>query len=116
MAYFQFARNTVGAMSQNFPAPLKCVEAVAAAVEHAVRRRPARWSARSSSALMFTPESKALRHAFFAERAASKIPDVPDDTPLRAVNKVAMIGAGTMGGGIAMNFLNAGIPGASCSR
>ena len=60
--------------------------------------------------LMLTPECKALRHAFFAERAASKIPDVPEDTPVRAVNKVAVIGAGTMGGGIAMNFLNAGLP------
>ena len=61
-------------------------------------------------ALMMTPESKALRHAFFAERAASKIPDVPESTPQREIDKVAVIGAGTMGGGIAMNFLNAGIP------
>ena len=45
-----------------------------------------------------------------AERAASKIPDVPADTPVREVKKLAAIGAGTMGGGIAMNFLNAGIP------
>jgi 3-hydroxyacyl-CoA dehydrogenase len=60
--------------------------------------------------LMWTPESKALRHIFMAERAASKIPDVPADTPLRAINSVAVIGAGTMGGGISMNFLNAGIP------
>ena len=61
-------------------------------------------------ALMMTPESKALRHAFFGERAASKIPDVPEDTPQRKIDKVAVIGAGTMGGGISMNFLNAGIP------
>jgi 3-hydroxyacyl-CoA dehydrogenase len=61
-------------------------------------------------ALMITPESKALRHAFFGERAASKIPDVPEDTPQRKIEKVAVIGAGTMGGGISMNFLNAGIP------
>ena len=59
---------------------------------------------------MMTPESKALRHIFLGERAASKIPDVPSDTPLRAINSVAVIGAGTMGGGISMNFLNAGIP------
>src|SRR5213075_2492473 len=59
---------------------------------------------------MFTPESRALRHAFMAERATTKIPDVPADTPTRAIRKVAVIGAGTMGGGIAMNFLNAGIP------
>ena len=51
---------------------------------------------------MQTPESKALRHAFFGERAASKIPDVPADTPLREIKSAAVIGAGTMGGGIAM--------------
>ena len=55
-------------------------------------------------------ESRALRHAFFAERAAAKIADVPADTPARKVKKAAVIGAGTMGGGIAMNFANAGIP------
>jgi 3-hydroxyacyl-CoA dehydrogenase len=59
---------------------------------------------------MLTPECKALRHAFMAERATSKIPDVPEDTPTRPIRKVAVIGAGTMGGGISMNFLNAGIP------
>ncbi len=59
---------------------------------------------------MQTPESHALRHAFFGERAASKIPDVPSDTPVRDIKQVAVIGAGTMGGGIAMNFINAGIP------
>ena len=47
---------------------------------------------------------------FFAERQTSKIPDVPEDTPVREVKKAAVIGAGTMGGGIAMNFANAGIP------
>src|SRR5262249_49600185 len=57
-----------------------------------------------------TPESKSLRHAFFAERVASKVPDVPSDTPTRDIRKAAVIGAGTMGGGIAMNFANAGIP------
>ena len=61
-------------------------------------------------ALMQTPESKALRHVFFGERAASKIPDVPEDTPKRPIKSAAIIGAGTMGGGIAMNFANAGIP------
>ncbi|MDP9102520.1 MAG: 3-hydroxyacyl-CoA dehydrogenase NAD-binding domain-containing protein [Pseudomonadota bacterium] len=55
-------------------------------------------------------QSAAQRYAFFAERAANKIPGVPDDTPLRKIEKVGIIGAGTMGGGIAMNFLNAGIP------
>jgi 3-hydroxyacyl-CoA dehydrogenase len=55
-------------------------------------------------------QSAAQRYAFFAERQANKIPDVPDDTPVIPVNKVGIIGAGTMGGGIAMNFLNVGIP------
>lgn len=56
------------------------------------------------------PQSRAQRYYFFAERGARKIPDVPDDTPTRPINKVGVLGAGTMGGGIAMNFANAGIP------
>jgi 3-hydroxyacyl-CoA dehydrogenase len=55
-------------------------------------------------------QSAAQRHVFFAERQVWKLPDVPADTPLIPVNKVGIVGAGTMGGGIAMNFLNAGIP------
>ncbi len=60
--------------------------------------------------LVTSPESAAMRHIFFAERLAAKIKDLPSDTPLRAVNKVAIIGGGTMGGGIAMCFANVGIP------
>ncbi len=60
--------------------------------------------------LMASSESRALRHLFFAERAASKIPDVPADIAKRDIKKVGVIGAGTMGGGISMNFLNAGVP------
>ena len=108
-AYFQFARNTVGAMSRNFPAPLKCVDAVAASTKMKFADGM-KLEREIFTALMLTPESKALRHAFVAERATTKIPDVPADTPVRAIKKVAVIGAGTMGGGIAMNFLNAGIP------
>jgi 3-hydroxyacyl-CoA dehydrogenase len=107
-AYFQFARNTVRAMAKNFPAPAKCVDCV----EQAMKLKfddGMRYERETFIALMATPESRALRHAFFAERAASKIADVPDDTPQRKIAKVAVIGAGTMGGGIAMNFLNAGI-------
>ncbi len=55
-------------------------------------------------------QSQALRHIFFAERAASKIDDIAKDTPLIPIRKVGILGAGTMGGGIAMNFLSAGIP------
>jgi len=108
-AYFQFARNTVRAMAKNLPAPAKCVDAV----EAALRRRFDEGMAYERElfvGLMFTPECKALRHAFFAERAAAKIADVPENTPVRAIQQVAVIGAGTMGGGISMNFLNAGIP------
>jgi 3-hydroxyacyl-CoA dehydrogenase len=108
-AYFQFARNTVGAMSRNFPAPLKCVDAVAASVSKRFDDGM-RHERELFAGLMFTPESKALRHTFMAERATNKIPDIPADTPLRTISSVAVIGAGTMGGGIAMNFLNAGIP------
>ncbi len=107
--YFQFARNSVRGMAGPFPAPLKCIDAVQAAVTKpfdegmAVERDAFLY-------LVQTPESRALRHAFFGERAASKIPDVPEDTPTRPIKTAAVIGAGTMGGGIAMNFANAGIP------
>ena len=108
-AYFQFARNMVKGMAKNFPAPLKCVDAVEAATKQKFDDGM-RFERDLFINLMWTPESRALRHIFMAERAASKIPDVPADTPKREINSIAVIGAGTMGGGIAMNFLNAGIP------
>jgi len=55
-------------------------------------------------------ESKALRHLFFAEREVAKVPDVPKETPVKEIKRAAVVGAGTMGGGIAMNYANAGIP------
>ena len=108
-AYIQFARNMVKGMSKNFPAPAKCVDAV----EYSLTRKFDDGMAGELEiflGLMNTPEAKALRHAFLGERAASKIPDVPESTPVREIKKVAVIGAGTMGGGISMNFLNAGVP------
>ena len=108
-AYFQFARNTAKAVAKNFPAPAKCVDAVEAAVKRKFDDGMA-YEREIFLALMLTPECKALRHAFFGERAASKIPDVPENTPVRPITRVAVIGAGTMGGGISMNFLNAGVP------
>lgn len=108
-AFFQSARNSIKAVSGPFPAPLQCVEAVATSVamqfEDGLKRERELFMA-----LVQTTESKALRHAFFSERAAGKIPDVPVDTPVRAIQSVAIVGAGAMGGGIAMNFANAGIP------
>jgi len=108
-AYFAFARNMVKGMSKNFPAPAKCVDVVEAATKKKFDEGMA-LEREVFINLMLTAESKALRHIFVAERAASKIPDVPADTAQRAINSIAVIGAGTMGGGIAMNFLNAGIP------
>ena len=108
-ALFQFARNTVGAMARGFPAPLKCIDAVAAAVAMPFDDG-LRYERELFIQLAQTPESRALRHAFFAERAAAKIPDVPSGTAPRAINAAAVIGAGTMGGGIAICLLDAGIP------
>jgi 3-hydroxyacyl-CoA dehydrogenase len=108
-AYFQFARNMVKGMSKNYPAPAKCVDAVEAATKKKFDDGMV-FEREIFINLMWTPECRALRHIFVANRAASKIPDVPSDTPQRTVNLVAVIGAGTMGGGIAMNFLNAGVP------
>ncbi len=108
-AYFQFARNMVKATAPRFPAPLQCVDSV----ERATRLPFDEGLAQERQTflrLMWTPECRALRHLFAAERAASKIPDVPEDTPRRPIQTVAVVGAGTMGGGIAMNFLNAGLP------
>ncbi|HEX2545450.1 MAG TPA: 3-hydroxyacyl-CoA dehydrogenase NAD-binding domain-containing protein, partial [Ramlibacter sp.] len=108
-AYFQFARNMVKGMAKNFPAPAKCVDAVEASTKKKFDEGMV-YEREIFTALMFTPESRALRHLFMAERAASKIADVPEDTKQREIKSVAVIGAGTMGGGISMNFLNAGIP------
>ncbi|MBB1076361.1 enoyl-CoA hydratase/isomerase family protein [Rhodoferax sp. 4810] len=107
--YFQFARNMVKGVAKNFPAPLKCVDAVQAATQKKFVDGLA-FERDTFLNLMWTAEHRALKHLFLAERAASKVPDVPADTALRAINSVAVIGAGTMGGGIAMAFLNAGLP------
>ena len=108
-AYFQFARNMVKGMAKNYPAPPKCVDAVEAATKKKFAEGMT-YERELFINLMWTPECRALRHLFTAQRAASKIADVPDTTPVRHIQSVAIIGAGTMGGGIAMNVLNAGLP------
>ena len=108
-AYFQFARNMVKGLAKNYPAPPKCVDAVEAATQKKFDDGMA-FEREIFTNLLFSNESRALRHIFMAERAASKIADVPEDTPKRNIASVAVIGAGTMGGGISMNLLNAGIP------
>ena len=107
-AYFQFARNMVGAMSKNYPAPLKCIEAVEAAATKRFEDGMA-TERQIFINLMMSAESRALRHLFLGERAASKIPDIDSSVQAREIKSVAIIGAGTMGGGIAMNFMNAGV-------
>jgi 3-hydroxyacyl-CoA dehydrogenase len=108
-AFLQFARNSVGAMAGPYPAPLKCVEMVALSLSKPIDEA-LRIERETFMGLMTTPESRALRHVFAAERAAGKIAGLPEGAPLREIRRVGVIGAGTMGGGITMNFLNAGIP------
>jgi 3-hydroxyacyl-CoA dehydrogenase len=108
-AFLEAARARVQAAAGPFPAPLACLDAVAASATMPFEEGLA-FERDRFMALAETVESKALRHAFFAERAAAKVPDVPADTPVRPVASAAVVGAGTMGAGIAMNFANAGIP------
>ncbi|HEX6266638.1 MAG TPA: 3-hydroxyacyl-CoA dehydrogenase NAD-binding domain-containing protein, partial [Burkholderiales bacterium] len=107
-AFFAQVREQVAKESKGYPAPLEIVACAEAAAtlpfDEGRRQERARFEK-----LIQGSESKALRHMFFAERQTSKIPDVPEDTPVREIRKAAVIGAGTMGGGIAMSFANAGI-------
>ena len=105
---FDKARKDAAARARGGKAPLRCVEAVKAAAELPFDEGLARERQLFTEAMDST-ESKALRHVFFAERTASKIPDVPSGTPTTPIRKVAILGAGTMGGGIGMAFANAGI-------
>jgi 3-hydroxyacyl-CoA dehydrogenase len=106
---FHTARQHYAKIKRNLLAPQHCISAIQAATEMnfegGMRRERELFTE-----LLNSDQSKALRHFFFAERQANKIPDVPRDTPRREINSAAVIGAGTMGGGIAMNFANAGIP------
>ena len=108
-AFFERARADVGKASRGFPAPLEIVACVEAAVSKPFDEGRKEERQRFQ-ALVEGNESKALRHMFFAERQTAKIPDVPEDTPVRPVRSAAVIGAGTMGGGITMSLVNAGIP------
>ena len=109
-AFFKFTTNMVNGMTKGkYPAPLKCIEAVQNATK--MKFDQGMEAEREIfTNLMWTPECRALRHLFVAQRATTKIADVPADTPVREIKSVVVIGAGTMGGGISMNFLNAGIP------
>ena len=95
---------------RGFVAPENNIKAVEAAVTSASFDEGIAEERRLFAELLAGRQSAAQRYYFFAERQAQKVPDVPDDTPLIPIKKVGIIGAGTMGGGIAMNFANIGVP------
>src|SRR5262245_53637891 len=90
-------------------APLEAIEAIAAAATLPWEQGLAKEREIADRCLK-SGEALALMHAFFAERGVTKIPDIPKDTPIQELRKAAIVGAGTMGGGIAMALVNAGIP------
>ena len=108
-ALFDDFRKKMARRARGFDAPYACVECIEAAVALPFAAGLAR-EREIFSTLVASDQSKAQRHVFFAEREVAKIPDVPKDTPTLAVETGAVIGCGTMGGGIAMNFANAGVP------
>lgn len=107
--FFDGARKKLAARARGAIAPDKIVSCIEAAVKLPMDKGLER-ERELFTELVTSPESAAMRHIFFAERQAAKIKDLPENTALRPVNKVAIIGGGTMGGGIAMCFANVGIP------
>jgi 3-hydroxyacyl-CoA dehydrogenase len=106
---FAAARETVRKKQRGLPAPLAAIDAIEAATKLPFDKGCLE-EARLFDKCLYSDESKALIHVFFAEREVSKVPDIPKDLPLIPVNSVAIVGAGTMGSGIAMVCANAGIP------
>jgi len=106
---FSIARETARKKQRNIIAPLAAIDAVEAATRLPFEEG-CQVERRLFAECLFSDQSKALIHVFFGEREVAKIPDVPKETPLIPVKSVAIVGAGTMGGGIAMVFANAGFP------
>ncbi len=107
--FLQFCRNTVKSVAAPYPAAQKVIDAISAAItlpfdQGIIKEREFFLE------LMNTSVSRAMRYAFFAQRNTAKVSDIPADTALKEIKKIGIIGAGTMGGGIAMNFINAGFP------
>ena len=106
---FSAAREAAAKKQRDLIAPLAAIDAIEAAT-----RLPFEQGCEAEARLfidcLYSDQSKALIHIFFGEREVARIPDIPKDTPTIPVNSVAIVGAGTMGGGIAMVFANAGIP------
>ena len=106
---FDAMRKSIARRARNQKAPYNCIAAVEAACnlpfEDGIRRERELFDELENSA-----EARALRYAFFAEREVAKLPDIPRDTPLRPIKTAAIVGAGTMGGGISMSFAEFGFP------
>ncbi len=106
---FDAMRKSIARRARNQKAPYHCISAVEAACalpfDEGVRRERELFDELENSA-----EARALRYAFFAEREVARLPDIPRDTPLRPIGTAAIVGAGTMGGGIAMSFAEFGFP------
>lgn len=108
-AFFDGFRELIARKTRGYFAPERCVQCVEAAVALPLAEGLAR-ERELFAECMANPQAKALQHMFFAERQVSRIPGISKETPRREIKKVGIIGAGTMGGGIAMNFANVGIP------
>ena len=103
------ARDAIRKKQRGMMAPLAAIDAVEAATRLSFEEG-CRAEAKLFNECLFSDQSKALIHVFFSEREVAKIPDIPKETPMLSINRVAVVGSGTMGGGIAMVFANAGIP------
>ena len=106
---FSEFEQSIARKKRGFLAPFHCIKAVQAATELDFTAGMKR-ERELFTELLNSPESAAQRHVFFAEREVGKVPGISKETPKREIKQVGIIGAGTMGGGIAMNFLSAGIP------
>jgi 3-hydroxyacyl-CoA dehydrogenase len=109
IAAIQAARGQLAKTARGARAPFAAVDAIEACLTMDFDAGSRREIELFADCVLST-ESKALRHLFFAEREVAKIPDIPKDTPTRAIRRAAVVGAGTMGGGIAMSYANVGIP------
>ena len=103
------ARAALKKTARGMRAPFAVVDAIEAGLKRPFDEGSVRERELFAECVVST-ESKALRHLFFAEREVAKVPDIPKDTPAKEIKRAAVVGAGTMGGGIAMTYANAGIP------
>jgi 3-hydroxyacyl-CoA dehydrogenase len=108
-SFLQFSKNSVKAIAAPYPAATRVIDAISAAITQPFDEGIAK-EREYFLELMNTSVSRAMRYAFFAKRNTTKVADIPSQTPVREIKKVGIVGAGTMGGGIAMNFVNVGIP------